>query len=137
MTYCDYHVVEYTCSELRLEGTPFAIVLYLDGDKQYPLQGFVLKSWERMFLDSASFEISSINDFLSDLGYYSQEIEELSGTYFRRLGKLNVGPIRTVASGACVLSDLDKVITTFFGSTMRAGPWRQFFDSVKPSVPLQ
>ena len=137
MTYCDYHVVEYTCTELQPEGTPFAIVLYLDGDEKYPLQGFVLKCWEDMVLRSASLEICSIRDFLNDLGYYSQETEELSGIFFRRLDKLNVGPIRTFASGACVVSDLDKVVTTFFGSRVPGGSWRQFFDSVKPTPLLQ
>jgi len=137
MRYCDYHVMEYTCSELQLEGTPFAIVLYLAGNEKFPLQGFVLKCWENMFLRSTPFEVSQIKDFLSDLEYYSQETEGLSGIFFRRLDNLNVGPIRTLASGACVVSDLDKVISTFFSSRVHPGEWRQFFDSVKPFALLQ
>ena len=93
MKFCDYHVMEYTCSELQLEGTPIAIVLYIDGDEECPLKGFVLKSWETTVRRSTLYEISSLNDFLYDLGYYSQENEELSRMYFRRLDTLSVGPI--------------------------------------------
>jgi hypothetical protein len=128
--------MEYTCSELQLEGTPFAIVLYLDGNELYPLRGFVLKCWESTLPRSTPFEVSSIKDFLDDLGHYSQETEELSRTYFRRLDTLDVGPIRKFVSGACAIGDLDKVITTFFGAKEPGVPWRQFFDSVKSTLSL-
>jgi len=137
MKFCDYHVMEYTCSELQLEGTPFAIVLYIDGDGECPLKGFVLKSWETTLRRSKLYEISSLDDFLSDLGYYSQENEELSRTYFRRLDTLSVGPIRKFVSGACAVDDLDKIITTFFGASVSGRSWQQSFDSVRPSPMMQ
>jgi hypothetical protein len=132
MTFCDYHVLEYTCSELQPEGTPFAIVLYLGGTEQYPLKGFVLKSWESTLPRSRFFEISSIMEFLDDLLYYSQETEELSRTYFLRLDTLNVGPIRKLVSGTCPVGKLDEVIATFFGTSGIGESWQQIFDSVSP-----
>ena len=137
MKFCDYHVMEYTCSELQLEGTPFAIVLYMEGDQECPLKGFVLKSWETTLPRSTLYEISSIRDFLDDLGHYSQETDELSRTYFRRLDTLTVGPIRNFASGACDVGDLDKIVTMFFGAKGSERSWQQFFDSVPTSTPLQ
>jgi hypothetical protein len=137
MKFCDYHVMEYTSSELQLEGTPFAIVLYIDGDEECPLKGFVLKSWETALPRSTLYEISSIGDFLCDLCYYSQGNDELSKTYFRRLDTLNLGPIRKFVSGTCAFGDLDKIIAMFFGEIESGNSWQQSFDSVRPASMMQ
>ena len=134
MALCEYQILEYTCSELQPEGKPFAVVLYLDDGKPHPLVGFVLKSWENVLPSSPIFEISSINEFLDDLGHYSQESEELSRMFFMRLNTLSIGPVRALVSGACPLEDLNTICPLFFGIDNATGSWQERFDRVRPQL---
>jgi hypothetical protein len=134
MALCEYHILEYTCSELQPNGKPFAVVLYLDEGKPNPLMGFVLKRWESVLPNPPAFEISSISEFLEDLGQYSQETAELSRTFFTQLNTLSVGPVRALVSGACTLEDLNAICPLFFGIDNCIGPWQERFDRVRPSL---
>ena len=133
MTLCEYHILEYTCSELLPNGKPFAIVLYLNEDRPRPLTGFVLKSWEGALPNPPAYEISSICEFLDDLRHYSQESEELSRAFFMKLNTLSVGPVRALVSGACTLDDLNTICPLFFGDNY-SGSWQGRFDQVNPLV---
>lgn len=126
-----YHILEYTTSELQSDGKPFAIVLYQDEEGPSTLGGFVLRNWEAVLCHRAPSEISVIKEFLSDIAHYSQAEEILSKDYFRRLGALSTGPIRTFVSGTCSPEDLNSLSSTFFGLATCANPWQVFFDDVR------
>jgi len=130
MTLCNYHILAYTCSELQPEGKPFVIVLYYAGAEPRPLQGYVLKRWEEMLPPPPSLDLSSINGFLEDLQYYSEENDEISRSFFRQLKSLSVGSVRNFASGVCALDELNSICPVIFGVAENGNGWRTHFDGL-------
>jgi hypothetical protein len=131
MTFCDYHIMEYTCSELQSEGVPFAIVLYLDRTESGGFEGFVLCDWENVIRMATEYEASSVRSFMTDLQYYSQSDPASSMGFFKSLGNLSTGPIRTFVSGACTSEDLDGVVSTFFLRSVSTASWMESFHKVQ------
>jgi hypothetical protein len=131
MTFCDYHVMEYTCSELQSEGVPFAIVVYLEATESCAFEGFVLHNWETVLHSATENEISTVRAFLVDLQYYSQSDRAASKGFFQSLGNLNIGAIRTLVSGACTPDDLDSVVPTFFQRSVNTVSWQESFHKVQ------
>jgi hypothetical protein len=126
--------MEYACSELRSEGAPFAVILYLDGVESCALWGFVLRDWREELRHAGTGEIADIQIFLEDLRYYNKSDHLSSRVFFKSLEKLGVGPVRTLVSGSCAFEDLDTVLPLFFENRGTRASWQHSFEKISGPV---
>jgi hypothetical protein len=130
MTLCDYQILEYTNSELRTHGVPFIVVLRIHLQDLFTLNGYVLRNWKAKIEAASKSEISDVEDFLEDLRHHSRTSQTSGASFFNRLDKLSVGPIRALVSGSCLLSDLETVLPMFFEGELQTPSWQTPFDII-------
>ncbi len=127
MTPCDYQILEYTNSELRIHGVPFIVILRFHMKNSYALTGYVLQNWEGRIEVGAEGELGDLEVFLEDLQHHCRTFSSSDARFFDRLNGLSVGPLRAFVSGSCLVTDLDSVIPLFF-ETVDSSAWQSSFD---------
>jgi hypothetical protein len=129
MKRCDYQILEYTTTELRTRGVPFAVVLRLHSLDSYALSGYVLRDWRRKIEAPSKSDLEDVEIFLKDLRDYCRN-QDSDTPLFVGLDRMSVGPIRASVSGSCSINDLDAAIQMFFDDKYGSSFWREHFDTL-------
>jgi hypothetical protein len=129
MTICDYQILEYSPSETRTQGIPLILILRLHVLDSYQVTSYILRDWEKKIGAAAEGELEDVEILLKDLQHHSRK-ENYVATFFDRLSRLSVGPIRAFVSGSSSMDDLEEVTRVFFEKPDKTSPWRDSFEEI-------
>jgi hypothetical protein len=89
-----------------------------------------LQNWEAKIEAVSECELGDVEGFLEDLRHHSRTSRVLGATFFDCLAGLDVGPIRGLVSGSCLVHELDTILPMFFKEVLELSPWQRSFDIV-------
>jgi hypothetical protein len=95
----------------------------------YTLKIFILRRWKTKVRATFKNDIDEVETFLRDVQEpWGKQFEVTH--FFEGLAGLNVGPMRSFASGSCAIDQLNQVIEEFFNETVSPPPWQDHFIQV-------
>jgi hypothetical protein len=104
------------------------VVVRAHEDNSSNLQIFLSKKWKDRIGVTSKFEIKEFEELLGDLRIQNPG-EASVDSLFEQLERLNVGAIRTFASGSCEIDDLTEIIQERFDEVPQgSGNWYSCFD---------
>jgi hypothetical protein len=90
------------------------------------LKIFILRQWKAKVRAKSKNDIDEVETFLRDIRERRDKQFEIT-PLLEGLAGLNVGPMRSFASGSCTIDELDQVIEESFDDTVGSPPWHEHF----------
>ena len=104
-------------------------MLRLHEHESFTLSAYVIRDWKTRIEGAPAREIEEIELFLEDIRLQICGQQTVS-LFFERLQDLAIGPIRSLDSGSCSASGLDKVISLFFDGVPESSLWPEHFENL-------